>query len=333
MSRWPARRWRPSAPPAGLAFEDSLLDLARDRTRGRDLRVEALDAVAPRLPQPRAAPVRVPRLPARPRRAAAPPARGRARPGPCPARRRPAPGPDAGRRRRRARSCLPAAPAGVRAVQRPARRGVAGGGPRPVARPASLDARGLAADPAQLPRRGPATGRAAPPAARDPGGGEGVAPGRGRADPGPTATPCAGREVFFGNRAACSTCHTIRSEGGHVGPDLSRIGAARNGRDLLEAILFPSASFARGYEPYVIATDDGRVHTGIIVRETGDAIVLVTPDRLELSIPRRSIEAIEPSRVSVMPRGLEANLEPAGAGRPRRLPPIAEVTRSVLEGR
>ena len=122
------------------------------------------------------------------------------------------------------------------------------------------------------------------------------------------ATHRKGREVFFGTRAACSTCHTIRAEGGHVGPDLSRIGAARNGRDLLESILFPSASFARGYEPYVIARDDGRVLTGVIRKETGDSIVLATEGRLEVAIPRRSIEAIEPSRVSLMPRGLEANL-------------------------
>ena len=28
-----------------------------------------------------------------------------------------------------------------------------------------------------------------------------------------------GRKVFFGNRAACSTCHAVQKEGGHVGPD------------------------------------------------------------------------------------------------------------------
>jgi putative heme-binding domain-containing protein len=117
-----------------------------------------------------------------------------------------------------------------------------------------------------------------------------------------------GRDVFFGPRATCSTCHTVRGEGAHVGPDLSKIGAARSGRDLLEAIVFPNASFARGYEPYVVATEDGRVLTGVIRLETGDSIVLATPDRLEHAIPRRSIDAIEPSRVSVMPRGLEANL-------------------------
>jgi putative heme-binding domain-containing protein len=117
-----------------------------------------------------------------------------------------------------------------------------------------------------------------------------------------------GRAVFFGTRAACSTCHTIRGEGGRVGPDLSRIGAARTGRDLFESILFPSASFARGYEPYVIARDDGHVLTGVILNQTADSIVLATQGRLEVPIARRSIEAIEPGRVSLMPRGLDANL-------------------------
>jgi putative membrane-bound dehydrogenase-like protein len=118
----------------------------------------------------------------------------------------------------------------------------------------------------------------------------------------------AGRDVFFSPKAACSTCHTVRAEGGHVGPDLSRIGAVRNGRDLLEAILFPSASFARGYEPFTVSTVDGRVYAGIIARESADAIVLVVSARIEVALPRAEIDAIQPARVSVMPQGLDANL-------------------------
>src|SRR5262249_37744670 len=117
-----------------------------------------------------------------------------------------------------------------------------------------------------------------------------------------------GRGVFSAARAAGPPCHTVRSEGGHVGPDLSKIGAARSGRDLLEAVLYPSASFARGYEPYSIATDDGLVHTGVIVRESADALVMITPDRLETWIPRSTIEELSPGRVSVMPQGLDGNM-------------------------
>lgn len=117
-----------------------------------------------------------------------------------------------------------------------------------------------------------------------------------------------GREVFYGTKAGCSSCHTVRAVGGRIGPDLSRIGAVRSARDLLEAIVFPSASFARGYEPYVVATRDGLVVSGLILRETSDTVSLMTTDRIEKSIRRPNIEEIAQARVSIMPQGLDARL-------------------------
>jgi putative membrane-bound dehydrogenase-like protein len=117
-----------------------------------------------------------------------------------------------------------------------------------------------------------------------------------------------GREVFFGSKATCFTCHSMHGEGARVGPDLSRIGSVRTSRDLLEAILYPSASFARGFEPYVIATHDGQIYNGVIARETADTVYLVNPARAEIAVPRSSIEAIDQARTSIMPQGLEANL-------------------------
>lgn len=120
--------------------------------------------------------------------------------------------------------------------------------------------------------------------------------------------PVRGREVFFGKKAACSACHTIALQGGRVGPDLSKIAAIRTRRDLLEAIVFPSASFARGYEPYLIKTKDGSVLDGLIARETADAIYLFTTDRTEKRVPRSTIDLLQQGRTSVMPQGLDALL-------------------------
>ncbi|HZE95714.1 MAG TPA: PVC-type heme-binding CxxCH protein [Planctomycetota bacterium] len=117
-----------------------------------------------------------------------------------------------------------------------------------------------------------------------------------------------GREVFFGKKAACSTCHTIQSQGGRVGPDLSKIASIRTGRDLLESVVFPSASFARGYEPYLIRTKDGAVLDGLISRETADAIYLFTAERNEKRVPRASIDMIQMGKISIMPQGLDAQL-------------------------
>ena len=118
-----------------------------------------------------------------------------------------------------------------------------------------------------------------------------------------------GRELFFGNKKAiCATCHAVQGTGGQIGPDLSKIGAIRSGGDLLEAIILPSASFARGYEPFNVVTDDGQVLSGIIGRETADAIHLFNSSRIETRVPRSEIESIGQATVSIMPEGMENQL-------------------------
>lgn len=122
--------------------------------------------------------------------------------------------------------------------------------------------------------------------------------------------PARGKELFFGKRAACFACHKVQGEGGAVGPDLSKIGEIRNANDLLEAIVFPSATFARGYESYSVATVDGRVLAGIIARETPDAIFLIDAQRSETRIARDDVEQMAPSKVSIMPQGFDTSLSP-----------------------
>ncbi len=118
-----------------------------------------------------------------------------------------------------------------------------------------------------------------------------------------------GRELFFANRKAiCATCHAIGGRGGAFGPDLTKIGAIRAPRDLLEAIVLPSASFARGYEPFNLVTADGRVLSGIISRETADAIHLVNSSRVVTRVPRSDVESIAQSTVSIMPEGMHEQL-------------------------
>jgi putative heme-binding domain-containing protein len=118
-----------------------------------------------------------------------------------------------------------------------------------------------------------------------------------------------GRDLFFGNKKAiCATCHAVQGQGGRIGPDLSKIGAIRTPRDLLEAIVLPSVSFARGYEAFTAVTASGQVHTGVITRETPEAIYLFSTDRVETRVPRAEIESLAQSTVSIMPEGMEAQL-------------------------
>jgi putative heme-binding domain-containing protein len=118
----------------------------------------------------------------------------------------------------------------------------------------------------------------------------------------------AGREIFLGKKAGCTACHTVAGQGGKVGPDLSKIGSIRVGRDLLEAIVFPSATFARGFEPFLIRTKDGSIYDGLVSRETPDSIYLFTAERQEKRIARGSVDVIQQSKVSIMPQGLDNQL-------------------------
>jgi putative heme-binding domain-containing protein len=113
-----------------------------------------------------------------------------------------------------------------------------------------------------------------------------------------------GQAVFNGPTAACISCHTIGYVGGTLGPDLTRIGEVRTERDLLEALVYPNASFARGYEPLTVTTTAGEVHSGLLRSESPEEIVLVTGDRDERRISRRAVAEMEPGSVSLMPEGL-----------------------------
>jgi putative membrane-bound dehydrogenase-like protein len=116
-----------------------------------------------------------------------------------------------------------------------------------------------------------------------------------------------GHVVFRSARAACSTCHATGYVGGTIGPDLTRIGAIRAERDLLESILFPSISFVQGYEPWIVTTKEGEVHTGRLTKNTADEVVLISATR-EIRLPREQVEDVRPGKVSIMPTGLEQQL-------------------------
>lgn len=117
--------------------------------------------------------------------------------------------------------------------------------------------------------------------------------------------PHRGREVFYGAKAACAACHRIKNDGALIGPDLTHIGAIREPRDLLESIVAPSASFARGYETFTVLTKTGLHHRGIITRETATAVYLRAADRSEIRVARDDVETMLPSPLSVMPEGLD----------------------------
>jgi putative heme-binding domain-containing protein len=114
-----------------------------------------------------------------------------------------------------------------------------------------------------------------------------------------------GQAVFHSAKVSCTSCHAIGYLGGRVGPDLTLIAKIRTKRDLVESIVFPSASIVRSYEPVMIETRSGMVYNGLIKQETADQVELVTgPDRT-VRIAKSDIEETRPSKTSVMPAGMD----------------------------
>jgi putative heme-binding domain-containing protein len=117
-----------------------------------------------------------------------------------------------------------------------------------------------------------------------------------------------GQTIFNSTRVSCRNCHTIGYVGGKIGPDLTRIGQIRQSRDLVESILFPSASFVRSYEPVLVRTSEGQVHSGNLKKDAPDEIVLTLAADKEVRIARDEVDELLPGKLSIMPAGLDKQL-------------------------
>ena len=114
-----------------------------------------------------------------------------------------------------------------------------------------------------------------------------------------------GRQVFA---ATCGVCHTVKGEGGKIGPVLD--GAGANGIEaLLRHILAPNAAMEAGYRRFRIETRDGEVLDGLFVSQDATALVLRQPNAEDQRIPRSNVKRAAFTRLSVMPEGLLEGLK------------------------
>jgi len=114
-----------------------------------------------------------------------------------------------------------------------------------------------------------------------------------------------GRKMF--GAAACYSCHRFANEGGMTGPDLTSAGGRYSPHDLLDQIINPSKEINEQFSSVVALTDDGRVHSGVVVNLNGDTLTLNTdltdPD-MRVTLDRKTIESLEMSKLSAMPTSL-----------------------------
>jgi putative heme-binding domain-containing protein len=122
-----------------------------------------------------------------------------------------------------------------------------------------------------------------------------------------------GEAVFFTKELKCAECHKIGDKGVSLGPDLSAIGKTRTKAELLESVLEPSRRVEPQFTSYLVKTLDGRTVTGLLVKRDDKQVILRDAQNKEVVLAAGDVEAVQPSRLSLMPDGLVAGLTPQEA--------------------
>jgi putative heme-binding domain-containing protein len=120
--------------------------------------------------------------------------------------------------------------------------------------------------------------------------------------------PVRGELLYWSQGVKCGTCHRVGDRGTPVGPELTTIGKARSREALLESLLEPSRRIEPRFATYVASTTDGLSVTGLLVKRDERQVVLRDGEGKEITLPTRDVEAIRPSRSSLMPEGQLADL-------------------------
>ena len=67
-------------------------------------------------------------------------------------------------------------------------------------------------------------------------------------------------------------------------------------------MVYPSKHYAPGYQAVLVTMNDGTVHGGTVLRETGRRLTLRSPDGAPVTVDKADIKSRQPG-VSGMPEG------------------------------
>jgi putative heme-binding domain-containing protein len=106
----------------------------------------------------------------------------------------------------------------------------------------------------------------------------------------------------------CSVCHRLDNVGTEIGPNLATL-QNRGAEAILLNVLDPNREVNPQYVNYVVVTTEGKSITGLIAAETATSVTLKRQENATDTILRVNIEDLRSTGQSIMPEGLEKQLD------------------------
>ena len=118
-----------------------------------------------------------------------------------------------------------------------------------------------------------------------------------------------GKLIFYSDGARCRNCHDLNDASKSTGPTLTEIRKKyKQPGELLQQILKPSLKVEEKFAMWIVITDKGQVHSGLIVSQSDDEVVLKTAERKTVRIRKSKIDELKKSPNSLMPEGVLSDL-------------------------
>ena len=114
-----------------------------------------------------------------------------------------------------------------------------------------------------------------------------------------------GRKHF---QKVCSVCHKLEGQGHEIGPNLAAI-QNRGAEAILVNLMDPNREVNPQYVNYILQNKAGKSVTGLIAAETANSVTLRRQENQQDTVLRDDIETLRSSGLSIMPEGLEKNLD------------------------
>lgn len=105
----------------------------------------------------------------------------------------------------------------------------------------------------------------------------------------------------------CQSCHTMKGEGGIIGPDLTQLGTRFSAKDILDATINPNNTISDQYAATIFYMADGSSVLGKLTDEDADKYFIsqnpFAPDMIR-EIAKKDVKSKKLSEVSVMMPGM-----------------------------